>query len=153
MADATGANGQGPSYRLVYRSHSLIPAAQRDVELASIFRTARSRNKTAQITGALLITDHLFVQALEGEQAAVRALFERISADPRHDQVSVVSAEDVPTRVFGRWAMAQISASGHADIPLHAAAGTIHPSAGGPSTREQDAVLATMRAVIGADTV
>lgn len=142
-------------FRLVYRSHSRIPAEGRRAELGEVFSTARSNNKAADITGALLITDNYFVQALEGEEAAVRALYERIGRDPRHEDLMLVDEKAVDHRVFSRWAMAEVSKDGSADIPLLANSehGGISPAAPRPSTREQYDVLRLMRNTIGADTV
>ena len=49
--------------------------------------------------------------------------------------------------------MAEVSKLGRADIPLHATGGRIHSAAGQPVTRQQSAVLTTMRNTIGADTL
>ena len=152
MTDA--AIGSDPVFRLVYRSHSRIPAEDRPVTLAEILRVARAANARAAITGALLITDNWFVQALEGEETAVRALYERIRQDARHEHVTLIEAGGHDARVFSRWAMAQVSASGQADIPLEATEGegAIHPAAAAePLTREQTTVLRAMRNSIGAD--
>ncbi len=142
-----------PVYRLVYRSHSRIPPADRPRVLADIFREARSNNTQVGVTGALLITDHWFVQALEGAEPTVRSLYERICQDRRHEQVTLIDAGTVESRVFSRWAMAQVSSSGSADIPLEASEGEIHPTTGEPLTRDQFGVLRSMRNVIGADAV
>lgn len=146
------AQASEPTFRLVYRSRSRIPSDDRSVALADIFSEARANNKRAGITGALLVTDHWFVQALEGDESAVRGLYERIAKDARHDEVTVLETT-AAARVFGRWAMAQVSSVGHADIPLHALDGHIHTAAEVPVTREQSAVLKSMRDTIGADTV
>jgi hypothetical protein len=153
MTDTTGTSVPGSVFRLIYRSHSLIPAGDRPEVLADIFRVARSQNEAAGITGALLITDHWFVQALEGEASGVQSLFESIRRDGRHQQVTVIEEHDVESRVFSRWAMAQVSASGQADIPLEAAEGRLHTVAGEPLTREQTTLLKVMRDTIGADVV
>jgi hypothetical protein len=142
-----------PTFRLIYRSHSRIRPEDRSLVLAEIFREARSNNKKSGITGALLVTDHWFVQALEGEETVVRAVYDRIRTDDRHEDLTVVDQATVDARVFSRWAMAQVSRSGQADIPLHAAEGGIHAAAGEPVTREQFAVLKGMRETIGADVV
>jgi hypothetical protein len=141
------------TFRLIYRSHSRIPADDRGAGLADIFSVARANNKRLGVTGALLLTDNWFVQALEGDESVVRGLYERISADPRHEDVTVVESAAVDDRVFSRWAMAQVSAMGHADIPLHVTDGRVHRSADQPLTREQTVVLKTMRDTIGADTL
>jgi hypothetical protein len=150
---ATGEPSE-PVFRLVYRSHSRIPGEERPVALAEILRVARSANAAAGITGALLITDNWFVQALEGDEPAVRALYERIRQDARHEHVTLIESGSQGARVFSRWAMAQVSASGQADIPLEAteADSEIHPAPSTePLTREQTAVLRAMRNSIGAD--
>ena len=140
-------------FRLVYYSHSTIPTERRQEVLANIFDVARSKNKKIGVTGALLITDHWFVQTLEGDEATVTSLFDHISGDTRHERVSVVETGLVEGRTFARWSMAQVSKSGHADIPLHNVGGRIHSAAGSNQTEAQRALLTRMRNVIGADTV
>lgn len=153
MTEAEPGPSTSPVFRLVYRSRSTIPVEERRAALADIFDVARSNNRRARVTGALLVTDHYFVQTLEGDEAQVRALFERIGADGRHTDVTVVS-EGVPdVRVFSRWAMARVSADGRGDIPLHTSDGRISPAAQSPVTPEQAALLRTMRNTIGADVV
>lgn len=153
MTDTTGTSVPESPFRLIYRSHSRVGPADREAALADIFREARSNNEVLGVTGALLITDHWFVQALEGAAAEVQGLYERISRDARHEHVTLIEADHVPARVFSRWAMAQVSASGQADIPLEASEGRLHTVAGEPLTREQTAVLKVMRDTIGADVV
>ncbi len=140
-------------FRLIYRSRSRIADEERSSALADIFGVARSHNKQAGITGALLVTDRWFVQALEGDETAVQRLYEHISRDARHDEVTVVESAAVDERVFSRWAMAEVSKLGRADIPLHVADGQIRTAAEQPVTREQSAVLRTMRNTIGADSL
>jgi predicted sulfurtransferase len=92
-------------FRLVYRSHSRIADADRASELGAIFTAARTNNKRRGVTGALVITDDAFAQTLEGDEAAVRELYARICADPRHDDVHLLEEETVGEPTFGRWAM------------------------------------------------
>ena len=155
MDDATqtdGALADGePVFRLVYRSHSLIAPEDRSTQLASIFTTARQSNRGRGITGALIVTEGAFVQALEGEESEVRDLFDTIRADGRHSDVSVLQ-EGSAARTFGRWAMAQVSARGSADIRLlsNARRGEIVTAGKDPSiTSAQEEVLAFMRGEIG----
>lgn len=149
----SGSSSTGGVYRLLYSSHSRIPASERPPVLAELFSQARSHNRAAGITGALLITDHYFVQVLEGAKDVVDTLFARIEADPRHDDVTLIERADAEPRVFTGWAMAEISSMGHADIPLHVTDGALKPRAPGRFIPEQDRLLTRMRNVIGADTV
>jgi Sensors of blue-light using FAD len=146
MDEATRDSGSGPSFRLIYRSRNLIPAGQRKTELGTLFSAARSNNKKQHICGALLVSGDWFVQALEGDEAAVRALFAGIEGDPRHDNVSVLQTGAVPEPVFARWAMAEVSADGQPDIPLIAHVDGISPAASRGTTPAQEAVLDVMRA-------
>lgn len=145
--DGTAPRSDEQVFRLLYRSHDRIPPEHRKAELGSLFGVARSNNKQQRITGALLVADGHFVQVLEGEEAAVRALFARISADPRHDEVELVETTLLADRVFARWAMAEVGVDGADDVPLIAHTDGIAPAAGHRSTPEQSAVLSTMRAV------
>lgn len=57
----------------------------------------------------------------------MRALFEHIATDPRHDEVAVLDARTVGGRVFSRWAMAEVAEQGHSDIALIAHADGVAP--------------------------
>ena len=144
MTEAAQAPGPGNVFRLIYRSRNLIPPEDRKAELGTLFSTARSNNKKQGITGALLVHGDWFAQVLEGDEAPVRALFTRIEQDGRHDNVSVL-ASGPADRVFGRWAMARVSAEGEPDIPLIAHRDGIAPAADRGTSPEQEAVLAVMR--------
>jgi Sensors of blue-light using FAD len=141
-------SGSPDAFRLMYRSRNLIPADQRKQELGTLFTAARSDNKAQGITGALLLSGDWFVQVLEGEQNAVRALFTVIERDPRHTDVTLLDTRPVSERVFARWAMARVSDDGERDIPLIAHTDGISPAAGRPTTPEQDELLTVLRAAL-----
>ncbi len=132
-------------FRLIYRSHSLIPVAEFQAELGRILRVARARNAESGITGALLIYDNWFAQTLEGEKTAVRALFAKIAADPRHDTVELREEGIAPTRVFSRWAMAMVAEHGNPDIPLTAISGGVAQARARHTTPDQEHILTLMR--------
>lgn len=138
----------GPVFRLIYNSRSLITPDQSTSELGSIFTTARRNNRRLGITGALVVTGNAFVQALEGDESAVRGLYDGICRDPRHEHVTVLEEGLVPGRTFGRWAMAKVAEDGGPDIRLlsNASRGTI-VAAGADHhvTPEQDQLLTSMR--------
>jgi hypothetical protein len=140
-------------FRLVYRSHMRIPPEQRKAELGTIFSAARSNNKKHGVTGALLVWEEQFVQMLEGDEDAVRSLYDTIKHDPRHERLAVVSTAQVGERVFGRWSMARVTEDGEPDIPLlmNKDKGGISPAAGRPTTPEQDALLDELRTLARED--
>lgn len=155
MADAaptpgTPDSGPGSIFRLMYRSRNKIPADQRQAELGTLFSIARSNNKKQQITGALLLYGDWFAQVLEGPEAPVRALYDTIESDPRHENVSVIQSGPAE-RLFARWAMARVSADGEPDIRLIAHTDGIAPAMNRPTTPEQEAVLEIMRAATRGD--
>ncbi len=103
----------GTLYRLVYCSRNMIarvvPEASTpeglEREIRSILAASRIRNKASNVTGALLFTALGFAQVLEGPREVVEALFERIGADPRHSDVTVLSFTPTERRSFPDWAM------------------------------------------------
>ena len=143
-------------FRLIYSSHSRIDPDDNRTELGSIFTVARRNNKRLGITGALVTTEDAFAQTLEGDEAAVRELYESISQDDRHDRVTLLEAGTVEDRTFGRWAMAKVSEDGGPDIRLlsNASRGTIVQAGADENlTPEQESVLAFMRNSIAHETL
>ena len=45
------------------------------------------------------------MQAIEGRRADVDRLMDRLRADPRHDNIRLLSDQDVPERLFRDWPM------------------------------------------------
>lgn len=141
------------TFRLMYRSRNRIPESDRKIELGTLFSSARRNNKGAGVSGALLLTGDWFVQVLEGDELTVRALFDTISKDPRHDSVTLLDTGEVGDRVFARWSMAKVAEGGEPDIPLIAHEDGIAPAASRGTTPAQYKLLGTMRAAAGAAVV
>ena len=76
-----------------------------DDDVLAILRFARRRNARLGVTGLLLYDAAHFFQLLEGEDAAVDALFLTIAADTRHRDVRVLSEGPITSRSFSGWAM------------------------------------------------
>jgi hypothetical protein len=94
-------------HTIVYRSVPVFSGSMASYldEVGSILATARRRNPHANVTGAMLFNEDWFVQLLEGEEANVRATFDRIAADPRHEDVELLVDVVVPARQFPDWSM------------------------------------------------
>ncbi len=84
------------------------------VDLEDILTVSRRNNRRDGITGLLHGNGRRFLQALEGEPDRVEAAFARISADPRHFALVILSRRDVVVREFGDWAMAVDDGTGSA---------------------------------------
>jgi hypothetical protein len=136
----------GACYRLIYRSHSLLPGhGKDDAALAEILKVARVKNAGLEITGALMLYDDWFAQVLEGPQAAVEALYARIKADPRHDAIRLSEAGPVPKRQFEKWAMAIVAEHHEPDMPMVATTGGMAQGAPWRVSLEQEAILTRLR--------
>jgi hypothetical protein len=90
--------------QLVYASR---PFGYESTMLTGILFDARRCNTRDGITGALICRDDLFLQLLEGPEAAVEATFARIAADDRHIEVRRLTRRMIgdDERMFAAWAM------------------------------------------------
>lgn len=88
---------------LVYLSKEERPLSDRD--LLEILSKSRENNQRRDVTGMLLYHKGYFIQALEGEKETVESLYNRISQDPRHKSVMIMSREQVNDRAFSNWSM------------------------------------------------
>jgi hypothetical protein len=101
-------------YRLIYRSRDVIVQVVPDAmteeglqrELRAIVTSARWHNKADNLTGALMYTGAGFAQVLEGPREVVECTFERIAADSRHADVTVLSFTPTQRRSFPEWPLA-----------------------------------------------
>ena len=74
-------------------------------ELDTMLHFFRKKNRSLGITGLLLYRARSFCQFLEGEEAVVTALFEKIRSDNRHRDVALVYQEPIESRSFSDWSM------------------------------------------------
>ena len=90
--------------QLIYASR---PFGFDGVMLTAILFDARRCNTRDDITGALICRDDLFLQLLEGPEAAVEAAYTRIRRDDRHIEVRELLRREIAddARMFGQWAM------------------------------------------------
>lgn len=84
---------------------STVTASLSEVALLRLLRRARCANQRAGITGALMYGGGQFLQVLEGCPAAVRRLYARIEADPRHSRLEKLADGPLPRREFADWHM------------------------------------------------
>ena len=77
-------------------------------ERQELLRIARRNNQKKQLTGLLLFQDGQFFQVLEGLEADVLGLYERIKMDIRHRACRKMAVFDVEERQFADWSMAYL---------------------------------------------
>lgn len=70
---------EGDLYRLVYYSRNTIMGLTEKIRASvdQILETSQRNNADVGVTGALMFTDGLFAQVLEGQRDAVETVFER----------------------------------------------------------------------------
>lgn len=90
-------------FRILYLSVAQRPFSK--IELLALLDKSRQNNARLGVTGILLYRDGDFLQLLEGEEPAVRQLYQRISADPRHVGVRTLVEERCEQRLFEDWSM------------------------------------------------
>lgn len=73
--------------------------------LVELLETSRRNNAKLEISGMLLYADGNFIQYIEGPEANVGALYDRIATDPRHRNLTVLSEGETDSRRFPDWAM------------------------------------------------
>jgi hypothetical protein len=106
------ADALATSVNHVFYCSQATPAPS-EAQLQTLLENCRAHNAAHQITGLLLYSGGRFVQLLEGPEAEVQALYERIRRDPRHARVVSLSDGPGPKRWFTDWSMAY----GHVSPP------------------------------------
>jgi hypothetical protein len=76
------------------------------ITLVTLLMQARTLNERQHVTGALVYGHGQFMQIIEGEEAVIKNLYERIARDPRHRNVLTLSDKSIANRRFAEWSMA-----------------------------------------------
>ena len=92
--------------RLLYVSQPVGPITTTMTTL--ILEKSDSNNKKEKITGVLCQGSGLWMQVLEGERSKVNLLYARIMADRNHQNIQLLSMEEITQRRFGQWSMALV---------------------------------------------
>lgn len=88
--------------QLIYYSQ---PFGFDEAMLNGILLQARRNNARNNLTGALVVRADLYLQLLEGPEAAVTATFDKIRQDNRHLAVRLLARQSVAERLFPDWTM------------------------------------------------
>ncbi|MFD0987595.1 BLUF domain-containing protein [Methyloligella solikamskensis] len=133
-------------YRLAYFSHARLSDSDTNPQdqLRQILLTARRNNAERHITGALLSTDRYFAQVLEGEEDRVKALYQQICRDPRHERLTILSAGEIAERQFGRWSMRHLTGDASARDAISQLAMHLPQTSDGQAARSLLATMADM---------
>ena len=94
---------------LAYSSAATRPFSSKD--LADLLAVSRKNNEKRGITGMLLYIDESFFQILEGPEQALHTLYETITRDDRHSNVTKLIEEPIERRTFSDWSMGYAKAT------------------------------------------
>ena len=119
--------------RLLYVSKPVGPITT--FVTSSILEVCSVNNKKAEITGVLCQGSGIYMQVIEGKRSAINALYSRIISDKRHNQIELLSFEEVVQRRYGQWSMALVQLS--IDDPMVQLA---HPEFDPYSASSKDAI-------------
>jgi len=92
-------------HQLLYNSVATKPM---DVaSLQSMLSAARQHNAAHDISGLLIYEDRTreFLQVLEGPEAAIKTLYDRICRDARHSHLDLLIEGPIAERGFAGWSM------------------------------------------------
>lgn len=80
-------------------------------KIVDICNAAAIKNETDKIdiTSFLILHDRVFFQYMEGSEPSVRALFERIAGDARHEECTLIYTHEATARQFPHWYMRYLS--------------------------------------------
>ncbi|MBL8525532.1 MAG: BLUF domain-containing protein [Betaproteobacteria bacterium] len=93
--------------RLLYASRAIADVSQD--ELFKILNESKANNPGVGITGVLCSSGRIYMQVLEGGRAQVSALYNRIASDRRHQDVVILSYEEISERKFVGWSMGLVN--------------------------------------------
>jgi len=85
-------------------------AADRAVRIEALRQSGATREEAQGISGFLLDVNGQFYHVLEGEFAAVSAVFAEALADPSLSGIEMISLSPITARAFSGWSMASVAA-------------------------------------------
>jgi hypothetical protein len=80
-------------------------------ELNELVEVSRRNNKKYGITGAMLCLENAFIQVIEGEDAAISRLLDKLHTDTRHQNIRILSDKLAQVRNFQNWSMGIVKAA------------------------------------------
>jgi hypothetical protein len=95
-------HGRMPSLlSLTYQSRATREMSVED--LRALQRAAVARNHAEDVTGMLLYTERRFFQWIEGPPRSIERIWNSISRDSRHTDITSLAVHSSAFRLFGKW--------------------------------------------------
>src|SRR5258706_13114533 len=92
--------------RLMYCSRTKETISQDD--LTAIMVKSRTSNPQHGITGVLCCSGRIFLQVLESGRLEINKLYNKIANDPRHQDVGLLSYEEIDERSFAHGSLRHV---------------------------------------------
>ncbi|UOG74657.1 BLUF domain-containing protein [Hymenobacter tibetensis] len=89
---------------IIYISRAVRPLSDQDLQL--LLDQCRRDNGRHDVTGVLFYSHGNIAQLIEGEADVLEPLFEKISRDGRHSNVTKLVDKPISVRSFAEWSMA-----------------------------------------------
>lgn len=93
--------------QLTYASRTAHVLGPGDVK--DILQSSHRNNARLGVTGALCLSNGIFLQMLEGDRKVVNELYHRLLRDVRHKDPALLDFCEIPYRRFGSWSMGLVS--------------------------------------------
>jgi hypothetical protein len=93
----------GVMIQLSYISTS--PQPMETEQLLALLQECLHGNRGLGVTGLLLYGNRTFLQVLEGDEAVVDALYEKIMRDTRHTDIKCLTRKTIERRQYAEWTM------------------------------------------------
>ena len=105
-------------------------------DLKSILQASQRNNTRVGVTGALCLSNGIFLQQLEGDRSTVNALYHRILLDPRHRDPAILDFSEIAARKFTEWSMGSLTSqeSNRAIFLKYSRSASFDPYTMSPST-------------------
>jgi Sensors of blue-light using FAD len=94
--------------------------------LDDILTISRVLNVRDDITGTLICRADMYLQLIEGPDAAIQATYARILSDDRHLEINLLVSRPIAERMFPKWAMRDDPARSWMWTQAEVSAGAIH---------------------------
>ena len=111
-------SGGAKLFHLSYLSQWVPSPSGIEADLDRILMKARPFNHDYAITGLLVYQSNHFIQYLEGELEDIYTVYGRISMDPRHQAVTLLSQGPISERNFLGWDMGSYIVSSEEEVML-----------------------------------
>ena len=105
-------------------------------DLKAILQASQRNNTRVGVTGALCLSNGIFLQQLEGDRSTVNALYHRILLDPRHRDPAILDFSEIAARKFTEWSMGSLTSqeSNRAIFLKYSRSASFDPYTMSPST-------------------